>query len=302
MVYEHISKFAEENMKIEIDEKSGFCFGVVNAINLAEKTLEKKSTLYCLGDIVHNNKEVERLAVKGLVSIDRDQFKTLKNTTVLIRAHGEPPETYAIANKNNITLIDGTCPVVLKLQKRITEKNKDKKAQIVIFGKKGHAEIIGLEGQTNNTAIIVESLADIKRIDFGRPVYLFAQTTRNKDRYKELALEIEKRIKQKLGNIKQFRCTNSICGQVSNRSPHLREFCKNHEVILFVSGKKSSNGKVLFLVCKETNNRAYFISEPEEIQKEWLKNTKTLGICGATSTPRWLMEEVADYVRNLCNS
>ncbi len=285
-------------MKIEIDKESGFCFGVVKVIGLAEEILKKEKSLYCLGDIVHNNKEVERLKKAGLEIIDHSKFRSLKNCKVLIRAHGEPPETYQIAKQNNIELVDGTCPVVLKLQQRIQSKYKESqtgKGQIVIYGKRGHAEVVGLTGQTENNAIVVESMDDLNSIDFSVPVFLFAQTTKSKEGFHEIYQEIKKR--QSDTNL--LNCTDSICALVSNRSPKLKEFCKKHDVIIFVSGKKSSNGKMLFEECKKVNQHSYFVSNKKEIKKIWIENADSVGVCGATSTPKWLMEEIAVEIKNL---
>jgi 4-hydroxy-3-methylbut-2-enyl diphosphate reductase len=287
-------------MKVEIDPSSGFCFGVVRAIEMAEKVLDGEGKLYCLGDIVHNNREVDRLKKKGLTVIDYEEFKQLKNCKVLIRAHGEPPETYQIAEKNNIELIDGTCQVVLKLQLRIREKYeklKPDKGQIVIYGKKGHAEVRGLSGQTENKAIIVESFEDLKKIDVSKPLHLFAQTTKSKEGYNDIFEEIRKMYKTGSDKEIYLHCTNSICAQVATRSAKVRDFCKNHDVIVFVSGKKSSNGKILFEACQKVNSKSHFVSEKHEIKESWFINATSVGICGATSTPKWLMEEIAEIIK-----
>jgi 4-hydroxy-3-methylbut-2-enyl diphosphate reductase len=287
-------------MKVEIDPSSGFCFGVVRAIEMAEKVLDGEGKLYCLGDIVHNNREVDRLKKKGLTVIDYEEFKQLKNCKVLIRAHGEPPETYQIAEKNNIELIDGTCQVVLKLQLRIREKYeklKPDKGQIVIYGKKGHAEVRGLSGQTENKAIIVESFEDLKKIDVSKPLHLFAQTTKSKEGYNDIFEEIRKMYKTGSDKEIYLHCTNSICAQVATRSAKVRDFCKNHDVIVFVSGKKSSNGKILFEACQKVNSKSHFVSQKHEIKESWFINATSVGICGATSTPKWLMEEIAEVIK-----
>jgi len=288
------------NIKIEIDSDSGFCFGVVRVIELAEKILDKEGKLFCLGDIVHNNREVDRLKRKGLVVIDYDDFKQLKNCKVLIRAHGEPPETYQIAEKNNTELIDGTCQVVLKLQQRIKEKYEQLKpdnGQIVVYGKKGHAEVRGLTGHTDNKAIIVETMEDLEGIDISRPLHLFAQTTKSKEGFSNI-VEIIKEMYQTSTDKKIYlHCTNSICAQVSARSAKIREFCKQHDVIVFVSGEKSSNGKILFEVCKKENSNSYFVSNEDQIKDSWFTDVKSIGICGATSTPKWLMENVAEIIK-----
>jgi len=292
-------------MKIEIDSNSGFCFGVVNAIQLAEMELEKNDTLFCLGDIVHNSAEVERLEKKGLISINHEQLKTLKNCKVLLRAHGEPPETYETAIKNNIQLIDASCPVVLKLQNNIKlgfDTILAKGGQVVIFGKEGHAEVNGLVGQTNGKAIVISGLEDLNKIDFSKPVNLFAQTTKNIEGFYEIQKEIKNRMVEIQGTKKvEFIANDTICRQVSHRQPQLREFVKKHNVVVFVSGQKSSNGKMLFQVCKEENPNTYFVSDVDELKPEWFKNTKSVGVCGATSTPRWLMEKIAENIEILSN-
>lgn len=277
---------------ITIDDKSGFCFGVVTAIRKAEIELAGKTQLYCLGDIVHNNLEVERLERLGLTTINHEQFKNLNNAKVLLRAHGEPPQTYKTAQSNNIEVIDATCPVVLNLQKKIRSTYTDnQKAQIVIFGKQGHAEVVGLQGQTDNTAIVVERLADIDKIDFSKDIHLFSQTTKSVEEFHLLISEIEKRI---AGLPISFHWHDTICRQVSNRVNHIREFAAQHEVIIFVGGRKSSNGKVLFEHCSEVNPHSVFIESPDEITDEMISamNGKDIGVCGATSTPYWLMETV----------
>ena len=291
-------------MNVEIDKNSGFCFGVVYAIERAEEELAVEKELYCIGDIVHNNVEVERLKKKGLKIIDHEQYKTLKDCKVLIRAHGEPPETYKIALQNNIKLIDASCPVVLKLQKNIKngyEQSQKSNGQVVIFGKKGHAEVNGLVGQTLGNAIVVSKPEDLELIDYTKPVSLFSQTTMEKKEYAFLKDEIEKRLIQNNNhaeevNIKMHR---TICSQVSGREPDLRIFAQKHNVIIFVSGKKSSNGKVLYDICKEENQRSYFVSELPEIKKEWFTSCPSVGISGATSTPAWLIEEVKKHILEL---
>lgn len=292
-------------MKIEIDSNSGFCFGVVNAIQLAEKELERNDTLYCLGDIVHNSVEVERLKKKGLITIDHEKFKTLTNCKVLLRAHGEPPETYQIALKNNIQLIDASCPVVLKLQNNIKLGFDDilnKGGQVIIYGKEGHAEVNGLVGQTNGKAIVIGGMEDLDKIDFSKPINLFSQTTKSIEGFYEIKEEIRKRMieTQKSEDI-EFIYNDTICRQVSHRQPQLREFVKNHEVVIFVSGKKSSNGRMLYQVCKNENPNTHFVSDWDEINTEWFKNIQSVGICGATSTPRWLMEKIAKNIEKLSN-
>ena len=289
-------------MKITIDDESGFCFGVVFAIQMAEAELDESGTLYCLGDIVHNNMEVDRLTRKGLKIINHDQLKELHDCKVLIRAHGEPPETYQIAITNNIELIDASCPVVLKLQNRVRtsyEDIKKRNGQVVIYGETGHAELNGLVGQTGGEAIILTGEQDIEKIDFKRPVYLFSQTTKSTEGFDHIRAVIEERVKSVKGVIESqdFIANDTICRQVSNREPQLEKFAGQHDVIVFVSGKKSSNGKALFGVCKSVNPNTHFISETAEIQVEWLQNATTVGICGATSTPMWLMEDVAAHLQ-----
>jgi 4-hydroxy-3-methylbut-2-en-1-yl diphosphate reductase len=286
-------------MEVTVDPQSGFCFGVVYAIQMAEEELERGGSLYCLGDIVHNNMEVERLEAKGLKIIDHEQLKELRNARVLIRAHGEPPETYRTAIRNNIELIDASCPVVLKLQNRIRqgyEENSD--VQIVVYGKEGHAEVNGLVGQTNGTAIIVDDITDLEKINFSKPIRFFSQTTQPSIGYRSMVEEIVKRVRLE-GNDDQLlvEANDTLCRQVSNREPQLIQFSKRHDVILFVSGKKSSNGKVLHDVCKEVNPRTYFVSSWNEVDLSWFGTGDSVGICGATSTPGWLMEEIAEKLR-----
>jgi 4-hydroxy-3-methylbut-2-enyl diphosphate reductase len=277
-------------MQVTIDQNSGFCFGVLYAIQMAEDELEENGQLYCLGDIVHNNKEIERLTTKGLKIITHEELKQLKNTTVLIRAHGEPPETYKIAIENNLVLIDASCPVVLKLQHRV-KTAFDLGTQILIYGEPGHAEVNGLLGQTKNQAIVIKNIHDLDKIDFSLPVTLFSQTTKSTKEFYEIAEEIKKRQAQ-------FKANDTICRQVSNRDVQLREFAQKFDVVIFVSGKKSSNGKVLHKVCESVNPRSYFISDAQELNPDWFENCQTVGVCGATSTPMWLMEEVAEIIRN----
>ena len=287
-------------MKVEIDRRSGFCFGVINAIKSAEGLLSDSSQLYCLGDIVHNEKEVERLEKMGLESISKEKYFTLKDCKVLIRAHGEPPETYEYAEKNNIELIDATCPVVITLQEKVKQSydaNMEEKGQIVIYGKKGHAEIIGLDGQTENNAIVIESINELEKIDYNRPVSLYSQTTKRIEDFYRIADEV----KSKMTPGVHLEIKDTICRQVSNRVPNLKKFATNFDMILFVAGKKSSNGQYLFSVCKEENENSYIISEIEEINKDWFSGVESVGICGATSTPNWLMDEVANWIQENYN-
>ena len=288
-------------MQVTIDKNSGYCFGVEFAIKMAEDEMENKEPLYCLGDIVHNDMEVKRLSEKGLVVIDREQLQELSNCKVLIRAHGEPPETYKLAIENNIELIDASCPVVLKLQNRVKnafDKMERENGQIVIYGKKGHAEVIGLTGQTLEKAIVVMEDADLEKIDYNRPITLFSQTTKSTKGFYALSEKIEQKIKSTKGELTEidFNSNDSICRQVSNREPQLQRFAQENDVILFVSGKKSSNGKALYQVCLSENPRSYFIESEEEIDQDWFQQAERVGICGATSTPMWLMEQVKSYV------
>ena len=295
------------SMKITIDEYSGFCFGVTAAIDAAERELQR-GTLFCLGDIVHNGQEVARLEDLGLVTIDYDDLRTLHKVRVLLRAHGEPPSTYRIAQQNNIEIVDASCPVVLKLQKRIREtylQHHGTDAQIVIFGQKGHAEVVGLEGQTNNTAIVVESLKDLDILDYNKPIYFFSQTTKSVEGFRALVVEIEKRrIETMLGNHREivFEYHDTICRNVANRVKQLQEFAKGNDVIIFVGGKKSSNAKVLYNHCLEVNPSTIFVSGEEDITEEILevcREGENVGICGATSTPKWLMERVKLKIESL---
>ena len=289
-------------MKVTIDPHSGFCFGVVYAIQKAEEELQLSGKLYCLGDIVHNNKEVERLTAKGLEIIDHDRLRTLHDCKVLIRAHGEPPETYEIALKNNIELIDASCPVVLKLQNRVRtsfDEVLETGGQIVIYGETGHAEVNGLVGQTSGTALIVRNEEDLDKVDYSRPVYFFSQTTKSSKGFEKMrslmeqrsAAAQEKEIREEL-----LSSNDTICRQVSNREPQLKKFSAMHDVIIFVSGKKSSNGKALFEVCNAVNPKSYFVSDVEELDPHWFENVESVGICGATSTPMWLMEKVRNHI------
>jgi 4-hydroxy-3-methylbut-2-enyl diphosphate reductase len=291
-------------MQVNIDKNSGYCFGVEFAIKMAEDEMENKEPLYCLGDIVHNDMEVKRLSAKGLVVIDREKLQELSNCKVLIRAHGEPPETYKLAIENNIELIDASCPVVLKLQHRVKnafDKMERENGQIVIYGKKGHAEVIGLTGQTLEKAIVVTDDSDLDKLDYTKPITLFSQTTKSTKGFYALSEKIEGRIKDAKGELTEidFNSNDSICRQVSNREPQLQRFAQENDVILFVSGKKSSNGKALYQVCLSENPRSYFIENEEEIDADWFHQADRVGICGATSTPMWLMEQVKAYVSGI---
>lgn len=278
---------------IEIDSSSGFCFGVTTAIQKAEEELAKGNTLYCLGDIVHNGKEVERLHARGLITINHEQLKQLHDVKVLLRAHGEPPETYETARRNNIEIIDATCPVVLQLQRRIKKQyDANPEAQIVIFGKNGHAEVLGLVGQTHSKAIVMEKLEDVRLLDFGRDIYLYSQTTKNLDEFRRIIDYIQRHISPDA----TFRSFDTICRQVANRMPNIASFAARHDIIIFVSGRKSSNGKVLFNTCKSVNPNSYMIEGPGEIDSSWIEGVTSVGICGATSTPKWLMEQCRDSI------
>ena len=311
-------------MQIEIDNGSGFCFGVTTAIKKAEEELAQGETLYCLGDIVHNGMECERLRQMGLVTINHDDMRELHDVKVLLRAHGEPPATYELARQNNIEIIDATCPVVLKLQNRIKEKWKEAldlrslategtqergkrkvesgrwkedslSPQIVIFGKKGHAEVLGLVGQTQSTAIVIENFDEVTKLDFSRDIYLYSQTTKSLDEFHRIVAYIQAHISPDA----VFQSFDTICRSVANRMPNISQFAARHDLILFVCGRKSSNGKVLYNECLRVNPNTHQIEGPEEIHAEWLKDIQTVGICGATSTPKWLMEQCRDELLRL---
>lgn len=291
---------------IEIDDSSGFCFGVTTAIKKAEEKLAEghSEALYCLGDIVHNGMEVERLHRQGLITINHEQLKNLHHAKVLLRAHGEPPATYELARKNDIEIIDATCPVVLQLQRRIKrqyeevkkmrEEQHERTPQIVIFGKPGHAEVLGLVGQTEGSAIVIEHLEEVEQLDFQRDIFLYSQTTKSLDEFHRIIDYIQ----QHISPTATFKSYDTICRQVANRMPNIASFASKHDVILFVCGRKSSNGKVLFNECKNVNPNSYLIERADEIDMQWMKDKNTIGICGATSTPKWLMEECREYIMN----
>ena len=308
-------------MQIEIDNGSGFCFGVTTAIKKAEEELALGNKLYCLGDIVHNGMECDRLREMGLVTIKHDEMRELHDVKVLLRAHGEPPETYELARRNNIVIIDATCPVVLQLQKRIKRQYDNNNAQcsarpkaacyqrdarmvnvqcpqIVIFGKRGHAEVLGLVGQTQSSAIVIESFDEVGRLDFTRDIYLYSQTTKSLDEYHRIIDYIQSHISPDA----HFESFDTICRSVANRMPNISQFASRHDLILFVCGKKSSNGKVLFNECLQVNPNSHLIEDPEEILPEWLGGIETVGICGATSTPKWLMEQSRDAILKMQRS
>lgn len=281
-------------MTIEIDNGSGFCFGVTTAIEKAEEKLAEGEKLYCLGDIVHNGTECDRLHEQGLITIGHDELKELHNSKVLLRAHGEPPKTYQIAKENNVEIIDATCPVVLALQRRIRKQyleNPD--AQIVIFGKNGHAEVLGLVGQTDGTAIVIEHFEELEKIDFSRDIYLYSQTTKSLDEYNKVIDYCNSHIQA--NHI--FKSYDTICRQVANRMGNIRAFAAKHDLVLFVAGKKSSNGKVLYNECLDVNPKSFQLEGPDEIHEEWLENVNSIGICGATSTPKWLMEQCRERLK-----
>lgn len=283
--------------KVEIDEGSGFCFGVVTAINKAEEELAKGGVLYCLGDIVHNSREVERLKEMGLITINHEQFNHLHNAKVLLRAHGEPPETYAIAQRNNIEIIDATCPVVLRLQKKIKQEytqDSNENKQIVIYGKNGHAEVLGLVGQTTGKAIVIEKPEEARKIDFSKDTRLYSQTTMSLDEFQDIVSYMGQHISPQV----TFQYYDTICRQVANRIPNIRKFAASHDLVFFVSGKKSSNGKMLFSECQKVNSNSHLIDSIEDIDDSLLAGAKSIGICGATSTPKWLMEEISKTIKS----
>ena len=290
-------------VEVTIDRGSGFCFGVVKAIQSAERELKQTDELYSLGDLVHNSLEMERLKALGLHTIGHADLAHLRNRTVLLRAHGEPPETYELARRNNIEIIDATCPVVLQLQKRIKkqyeegtdipEYKEDADRQIVIFGKNGHAEVLGLVGQTHSRAIVIEKFDDVKKLDFNRSIYLYSQTTKSLDEFHHIIDYIQSHISPEA----EFKSFDTICRQVANRMPNIANFASKHDVVVFVAGRKSSNGKVLFKECQSVNANSHQIESADEIDMQWFNGAKTVGICGATSTPKWLMEECRDYIR-----
>ena len=292
-VTQHTHSCGNASPAVEIDSGSGFCFGVTTAIRKAEEELANGGTLYCLGDIVHNSMECERLKKLGLVTINHDEMERLRNVKVLLRAHGEPPETYAMAERNGIEIIDATCPVVLQLQRRIkSQYDAHGEAQIVIFGKPGHAEVLGLVGQTQGSARVIAHFDDVKTLDFSRDIYLYSQTTKSLDEFHRIIDYIQQRISPDA----TFRSFDTICRQVANRMPNISLFAARHDLVLFVCGRKSSNGKVLFNECLRVNANSHLIEGPSEIDREWLKGIQTIGICGATSTPEWLMEQCKDAI------
>ena len=293
-------------IQIEIDEGSGFCFGVTTAIKKAEEELAQGRPLYCLGDIVHNGMECDRLREMGLITINHEEMRKLHDVKVLLRAHGEPPETYELARRNHIEIIDATCPVVLQLQKRIKTQyeisrseecgvSSEKTPQIVIFGKRGHAEVLGLVGQTKSSAIIIESFDEVKKLDFTRDIYLYSQTTKSLDEFHRIIDYIQSHMAPSA----TFKSFDTICRSVANRMPNISQFATKHDLILFVCGRKSSNGKVLYNECLRVNPNTHLVEDPQEIQKEWLEGIQTVGICGATSTPRWLMEQCSEAIQQM---
>ena len=287
-------------MEITIDKNSGFCFGVVRAIEAAENELKNSNSLYCLGDIVHNNEEVIRLKNLGMMVINQVKMQQLTNKKMLIRAHGEPPSTYQLAKQNNITLIDATCTVVLNLQNIVRQgflEIEPKNGQVVIFGKKGHAEVVGLCGQTRDTALVISSLEEIDSINFHKPIRLYAQTTQSLSTFKKLVKLInQKYIENEIEN-PDFVWHDTICRQVSNREHSLKQFANDHDTIIFVAGEKSSNGMVLYKICQSANEHSYRVSSLSELKKEWFIGCKNVGVCGATSTPMWLMNAIAEEIK-----
>jgi len=278
-------------IQIEIDNGSGFCFGVTTAIKKAEEELAQGEKLYCLGDIVHNGMECERLRQMGLITINHEEMRELHDVKVLLRAHGEPPESYELARRNNIEIIDATCPVVLKLQKRIKEQyDANLQSQIVIFGKKGHAEVLGLVGQTQSSAIVIENFDEVTKLDFSRDIYLYSQTTKSLDEFHRIIDYIQAHISPNA----KFQSFDTICRSVANRMPNISQFAAKHDLVLFVCGRKSSNGKVLYNECLRVNPNTHQVEGPEEIEPQWLEGIESVGICGATSTPKWLMEQCRD--------
>ena len=275
-------------LDVTIDTKSGFCFGVEFAIEVAEEILKQEGKLYCLGDIVHNDREVKRLEDMGLEIIDHDQLKEMKNVKVLIRAHGEPPSTYDLAIKNNIILMDASCPVVLKLQNRI-KKSHDKKEKIYIYGKHGHPEVKGLMGQTGKDAVVFQDINELDLDNIPKSITLYTQTTKSKEKFYDIVKQLTKK------GI-DINVHDTLCRQVSNRDTQLQDFSNNFDKIIFVSGTKSSNGNALFNVCKKNNNNSYFVSSSEEVEQGWFSQNEKVGVCGATSTPMWLMQEVKEKI------
>jgi 4-hydroxy-3-methylbut-2-enyl diphosphate reductase len=282
-------------MKVEIDEQSGFCFGVVRAINEAEGAL-KSGSVASLGDIVHNRMEVQRLEALGLQTISHNDIPSLSGKRMLIRAHGEPPKTYALAKAAGVEIVDATCPVVAALQRKVKQAHQQMSevgGTVVILGKRGHAEVVGLTGQIDEQAVVVENEADLEQIDFSKPIFFLSQTTQSVDKFNRLAAIMQKRME---GGA-TFIADDTICRRVSSREEHLRNFASQHDVVIFVCGRKSSNGKVLYNICRQENERSYNIEEPGELQAEWLEGVESVGICGATSTPKWLMERVAERIK-----
>ena len=300
-------------MLVEIDEGSGFCFGVTTAIRKAEEELAKSERLYCLGDIVHNGRECERLRDLGLVTIEHEQMSRVKGSKIMFRAHGEPPTTYSKADANNLSVIDATCPVVLSLQRRIKQEYTESKShntQIAIYGKNGHAEVVGLVGQTEGNAIVIEALDDLDRLDFSKNISLYSQTTMSLEGFRTLVDAIAARMemrptdkKNEMSNDKglTFKFFDTVCRQVANRINDITEFAEKHDVVLFVAGKKSSNGKVLFSQCRKVNANAYLVEKPDEIRPQWFDGAQTVGICGATSTPKWLMEQCKEKIIDIAS-
>jgi len=293
-------------MQIEIDSHSGFCYGVTKTVQLAEEALSHGKLVYCLGEIVHNEEEVERLKSKGLIVIEKEDLKDIAGANILIRAHGEPNSTYQCIEKGSNQLYDGTCPIVLQLQKKVRNTWTDLKSKnglVIIYGKKGHAEVVGLAGQTNDEATIITTFEELESIDFSRPIAIFAQTTQSIGGYDTIVAEIRRRMSTFFPNGEiPLQVTDSICRHVSKRGEHLKEFSGKHDVIVFVSGTNSSNGKVLFEVCRRNNPNSFWVPNTKGVKNEWFTNANSVGICGATSTPRWLMEAVAEKIKAITNN
>ncbi len=291
-------------MKVTIDKNSGFCWGVVRAIDFAEEELNKSGKLYSLGDIIHNPQEIDRLGAEGLQTVSHRDLENIRDAKVLIRAHGEPPSTYELAKKYNLEIIDATCPVVTKLQERI-KKFYDEGYQIVIFGKKDHAEVIGLRGVCNDEAVVVKSVDEaLTKVDFARRTVLFSQTTMDKPTFYAIKEALSQKVKDLVvGTMeeiaKTFLAKDTICGQVSGRDKKLREFAAQNDVMIFVAGKTSSNGKVLYEICREENPSSYFVESEAELQPQWFENAESVGVTGATSTPQWLMEKVGVAIEKM---
>jgi 4-hydroxy-3-methylbut-2-enyl diphosphate reductase len=292
-------------MKVSVDQHSGFCWGVVRAIDIAEEEMREPSKLYSLGPIIHNPVEIERLEQKGMEIVTHSDFPRLKGQKVLIRAHGEPPSTYELAKKHGVTLIDATCPVVTKVQERV-RKFYDEGYQIIVFGKENHAEVVGVVGHVNNEAVVIRTVEEISKVDPSRKTVLFSQTTMDKQTFYEIARSLKEKIREfEVGTFEEsaidFHAKDTICGQVSGRDKKLREYAAQNDVMIFVAGRSSSNGRVLYDICRDTNPNSHFVESESELQKEWFEGKQTVGISGATSTPQWLVEKVKHSIEQMCN-